>query len=341
MATNFLSLTRNQHYLSQVEQRFNTSTPQASTKNQRIYEFDVLGRFEKAELGEPKNPRIHATLALNDVFSFDVAPKANLRHNFEALFDRYEGSLSQYTEAVLMKAQAKALPGDIKDDLLGLFAAKFLNFLRNPYSVPKMLDTFKRLTELRPTDPTMDGLLDLVLNGSKPHQTEMCKQLGLSELQYQHWLGVLFMMLTALENAEGQENLFDGIVRALFNGKTTAVMVTISRHTDDKCLLSDRSFSSSIARVGMDCIEFNLRHDAFIRFVFVNRAAFLQPELVPRHAAMLETMKPSLAMDYRLDDREGLAMYNLNVINQSHSRVFCCVDSGFPFAREQGHSTNA
>lgn len=328
MATNFLNLTRNQHYLSQMEQRFNTSTPQASTKNQRIFEFDVLGRFEKAELGEPKNPRIPATLALDDVFSFDVAPKANLRHNFEALFHRYEGSLSQYTEAVLTKAQAKALPGDIKDDLLGLFAAKFLNFLRNPYSVPKMLDTFKSLIGRRPTDPALDGLLDLVLNGSKPHQAELCKRLDLSELQYQHWLGVLFMMLAELESPEGHENIFDGIVRALFNVKTTAVMVTISRHTNDKCLLSDRSFSSSIAKVGMDCIEFNLRHDSFIRFVFTNRAALLPADLGPRRAAMLERMEPTLAMDYRLDDREGLAMYNLNVINQSHSRVFCSVNTG-------------
>lgn len=328
MATNFLNATRNQHYLSQVEQRFNTSTPQALTKNQRIFEFDVLGRFKNAELGEPKNPRIHSTLALDDLFSFDVAPNASLRHNFEALFHRYETSLFQYTEAVLTKAQGKARPDEIKDDLMGLFAAKFLNFLRNPYAVPKVLDTFKGLTGLRPTDPAMNSLLDLVLNGSKPHQAEMCKQLSLPDLQYQQWLAVLFMLLTELEYAEGKESLFDGIVRALFNVKTTAVMVTISRHMNDKCLLCDRSFSSSIARVGIDCIEFNLRHDAFIRFVFANRATLLPLDLGPQRTAMLEKMEPTLVVDYRLDDRGGLAAYNLNVINQSHSRVFCSVSSG-------------
>lgn len=328
MTTNPPNATRNQHYVSQVEQRLNTSTPQASTKNQRIFEFDVLGRFEKAELGNPRNPRIRANLALDDVFSFDVQAGTNLRRNFETLFHRYEGTLNQYTEAVTVKAEAKARADEIKDDLMGLFAAKLLNFLRNPYSVPKVLDTFKRLTGLRPTDTAMNQQLDLVLSGNKPHQAEICKRLGLSELQYQYWLGVLFMMLTSFESSNGNDNFFDGVVRSLFNNKTTGVGVMICRYTQDKCLLSDRSFSSSIAEVGVDCIEFNLRHDSFIRFVFANRAVFLPTKPSPRQAAMLEMMKPTLAVDYRLDDRGSLAVYNLNVINQSHSRVFCCVDKG-------------
>lgn len=332
MATSFLNETRNQHYLSQVEQRLNTSTPQAAAKNQRIFELSILGRFEKAALGAPRNQRIRTNLALEDVFSFDVDPNANLRHNFETLFHRYEQSLVQYTEAVTTKAEAKVRPDEIRADLMGLFAAKLLNFVRNPFSVPKVLDTFKGLTALRPTDPAMDSLLGLVLNGGRPHQAEMCKRLGLSELQYQHWLGVLFMMLTSFENSKGKENFFDGIVRDLFNTKTTAVAVAILRYTEDKCLLSDRSFSSSIARVGVDCIEFNLRHDSFIRFVFTNRAALLQSDIFPRHAAMLEKMEPTLFVDYRLDDLDGLAAYNLNVINQSHSRVFCCVDKGIIIA---------
>ena len=328
MATNFVNDTRNQHFLPQVEQRLNTSTPEAAIKNQRIYEFDILGRFDKVELSTPKNPRIRTNLALEDVFSFDVVPNSALRQNFEALFQQYETDLVRYTEAVLAKASAKVRAEDIKADLMGLFAAKFLNFVRNPYSVPKVLNMFEGLTALRPTDREKDGQLDLVLTGSKPHQAAICKRLDLTEVQYQHWLGVLFMMLTAFENPDGQESFFDGTVRTLFNKKTTAVLVTISRYTQDKCLLSDRSVSSSIAKAGVDCLEFNLRHDAFIRFAFTNRAALIRPENAARYAELIEQMEPTLVMDYRLDDREHLAMFNLNVINQSHGHVYCATDQG-------------
>lgn len=167
---NLLNDTRRQHFVPQVEQRLNTSTPEAATKNQRIYEFGILGRFDNPKLDKPRNPRIGASLALDDVFSFDVSPNASLRQNFESLFQKYEERLLESTDAVLTKASVSARPEDIRDDLTALFAAKFLNFLRNPYSVPKVLDTFKRVTTLRPTNKDLDAQLELVLSGSKPHQ---------------------------------------------------------------------------------------------------------------------------------------------------------------------------
>jgi hypothetical protein len=165
---NLANVTRNQHFLPQVEQRLNTSTPDAAVHNQRIYEFAIQGRGDDTKLGEPSNPRIRVNLALDDVFSFDVAPAANLRHNFEVLFQKYEDQLVACTTAVLEKAAANTRGDDIRDDLMALFAAKFLNFMRNPFSVPKMLDTFGRVATLRPTDKEKDEQLDLVLNGSKP-----------------------------------------------------------------------------------------------------------------------------------------------------------------------------
>lgn len=332
VSTNFLNETRNQHYLSQAEQRLNTSTPLAARKKRCIYEFEVLGRFDTLKLGEPRNRRIEANLALNDIFSFAVDPDAKLRHNFEALFQRYETSLIGRTEAVLKKAEVRAGAPQIKDDLVGLFAAKLLNFARNPHCVPKVLDTFKSFLAVRPTDPATDDQLNLVLNGNRPHQKEICKRLGLSLQQYQQWLGVLFMLLAEMKGPNGQESLFDGMIRSLFNKRTTAVMVTISRHTEDKCLLSDRSFNSPINADGMLCFEFNLRHDTFIRYVFADRAAWLPTEIPPHFMTALDVMEPIFSIDYRVDDRAALSLYNLNAVNQCHSRVFCCVDSGILIA---------
>lgn len=156
----------------------------------------------------------------------------------------------------------------------------------------------------------------------------MCKRLDLSEQQYQFWLGVLFMMLSTLDPR--QPTLFDGIVTNLFTNRETAVGVTISRYTKHKCLLSDRGFSSSIAVTGVDCIEFNLRHDAFIRYVFTRREGFVPRGLLDprRRRRLLEQMAPTLVVDYRVDDLDQLRMFNLNVINQSHGRVFCATDTG-------------
>ncbi|RFB73804.1 MULTISPECIES: hypothetical protein [unclassified Herbaspirillum] len=326
-----LSNTINQHYLPQVEQRLNTcSAPGVDRRKQRIYKFEIQqrGTSDEIKLGPAAKKLIEGNLSLDDLFSFDVEPRANLRHNFEALFQRYEEQLKTHTEALLKKAEVRS--ADIVDELFALYSAKLLNFIRNPYVIHKSLDTFKSFKNHHPTDPESNHLFQLVLNGRKPHQVETCKRLGITNVQYREWLGILFMLLTELE--PGQENMLDAVVRQMFTDKKQAVFVMISMYTKEKCLLSDRSFSTNVLqgpdKMGMD---FNLRHDAFIRYVFISRAASLPPDMHPDRIAFFETLDQPVNAFYVVDDLMQLRGFNMNVINQSHSSVFCAAKDGILF----------
>ena len=209
----FLDSTVNQHYLSQVEQRLNACNPNALHSNQKIYSFEILkrGNSDEIKLGDPEGKKIKVNLALDDLFTFDVEPKANLRQNLEALFQRYEQNVHICTESLLKKIEAKS--GDISEDLISLFSAKLLNFIRNPNSIPKILDTFRGIVNFRPTNPEHDALFQAVLHGRKPQQYARCKELQISDIQYREWLGMLFMLLNPL--GRGSLGVWTGIGRLL------------------------------------------------------------------------------------------------------------------------------
>jgi hypothetical protein len=105
--------TRNQHFVTQGEQRLNALNPMADPKNQRIYSFEVVDRENyKLALEIPAGRSISKTLSLFDLFSFDVSGESRLRLNFETLFQKYEGYIKDHTQSLLAKLNAGS--GDIK-----------------------------------------------------------------------------------------------------------------------------------------------------------------------------------------------------------------------------------
>jgi hypothetical protein len=80
-----VSQTKHQHYISQVEQRLNTSTPDAKPENQRIFAFDLLDRDARiARLTHPRGRPIASNLSMYDLYSFDVDKDAVTRANLSA-----------------------------------------------------------------------------------------------------------------------------------------------------------------------------------------------------------------------------------------------------------------
>ena len=68
--------TRNQHFLTQGEQKLNALNPQADPSNLRIYSFTVFDRENYILALESPNGRpIGSNLSLFDLFSFDVPSK--------------------------------------------------------------------------------------------------------------------------------------------------------------------------------------------------------------------------------------------------------------------------
>jgi hypothetical protein len=195
--------TRNQHFVTRGEQRLNALNPQADPKNQRIYSFEVIDRENyKLALESPIGRPIGSNLSLFDLFSFDVPGDSRLRLNFESLFHKYEGYIEAHTQSLLAKLNSGS--NDIKAEIIDLFAAKLLNFVRNPFSIQKVLNSFSGLASYDPTDPALLAEYRRTVSGKKPHQAYLCAQLGISDAQYVEWLRVLFMLLVPM--AEGQPN---------------------------------------------------------------------------------------------------------------------------------------
>ncbi|MCF5692772.1 hypothetical protein GIV23_15235 [Pseudomonas sp. PA-1-2A] len=320
------SETKNQHFLSQTEQRLNSLNPDVDVKKQRIYEFELVEREEhKVALRSPKGVVIGKTLSLYDLFSFDVLKDSD-RYNFEALFTRYEANTKKLTNELIRKLD---IPGsNIAPEIVNIFAIKFLNFVRNPFSVKKILNTFPSISSVQPTDPIHLANFNRVLTGRKPQQRYLCEKLGISEVEYVSWLAILFILLTPL--AKGGSNFLNDMVEGLFDSKELFVAVFIHDYDKHSCLLSDRGYSTPMSEDQGQAFDFNVHSKCFIRYVF-QQIDSLIPAGYPQE--FVEMFKATKKIDARYirNDLKALEIYNKHVIYQCHSQVFCAEPDFFGF----------
>ena len=207
--------TRNQHFLPRVEQKLNALNP--GSANGEIPDLFVpAGQSGDVRAGA-ENPRgrpIDGTLSMLDLFSFDVSGGGQLRLNLEELFHKYEVNVEVYTRSLLEKLATR--DADIKAEIIDLFAAKLLNFIRNPFCIEKVLNSFPGVASYEPTDPELLATYRKVVTGRKPHQAYLCAELGISDQTYIEWLRLLFILL--VHTANDQPNLFEGVIKGLFEG---------------------------------------------------------------------------------------------------------------------------
>ena len=309
--------------MSQAEQRLNALNPSADKDNQRIFSFSLADRENYAvTLDDPRGRKIVSNMVLYDLFSFDVAEHGHARSNFEALFGRYESSITRDTLQLVAKLQRGA--ADIKAEILNILAAKFMNFLRNPHSVKKILNTIGNLGGYHPLDPDLLRQYSAVLAGKKPQQEHLSLQLGITPAEYRAWLSALFMVLTRHDS--GEPNLLECIVKALFEEPSNEVLVTVfyytDEHLDKRCLLADRGYSTPVPEDEHLSFSFNLRSSAFITYVFadIEKAA---PKAATRE--ILETYKKRhkvVKVTPAKNDLRALSNYNRNVVYQCFNAVY-------------------
>jgi hypothetical protein len=321
---------RNQHFVTQGEQRLNALNSAADPKNQRIYSFEVVDRDNyKLTLENPAGRSIAKTLSLLDLFSFDVSDKSRLRLNFETQFQKYEGYIKDHTQSLLAKLNAGS--GDVKAEIVNLFAAKMLNFVRNPFCIGKVLNTFPGLASYDPTDPALLAEYRRVVSGNKPHQAHLCAELGISEAQYVEWLRVLFMLLVPM--ADGLPNFFEDMIRRLLENRKMHVAAVVHEYDNARCLLSDRGFSQPIADGPHMGFSFNLCATAFMDFVFLDPRTTLQgkasPEYISWAVANWERLPvKEIRVTFLRNNMEMLARFNHRAIEQCYKRVYCSVKDG-------------
>jgi hypothetical protein len=284
-------------------------------------------------LENERGQSVSATLSMLDLFSFDVPGGGSLRMNLESLFQKYEMNVEVYTKSLLAKLAAR--DPDIKAEIIGLFAAKLLNFVRNPFSIEKVLNTFPNVASLEPTDPELLAIYRKVSMGRKPHQAYLCSQLGISDQTYINWLRLLFILLMDIgaRNPLGWSNLFEGVIRGLFENPNTQAAAFVWIYDQDRCLLSDRGFCQPIPDGAHMAMSFNLCSTAFIDYIFADTATLVQdrasPEFSARALAAWKRIRlPSINVTVTQNDRRMLARFNRRVIEQCCERVYCSAKDG-------------
>lgn len=312
----FKDITKNQHFVSQVEQRFNAINPLAKEDSQKIYSFSLNDRESYSiSLDSQEGFKISNTLLLNDIFSFDVLEKEAARYNFEKLFQQYEDYIKSNTESLISKLPNAG--ADIRSEILNLFLFKLLNFVRNPYSIKKVLNTFPQLRNAYPTDPTHYKNFDRVLNGKKPHQVYLCNRLGITKEEYVDWLSIIFLLITPLE--KDQPNFLEQIVKKLYEKPEVFIMVLIYTYDEKTCLLSDRGYSIPLPEKDHMAWDFNLCSHGFIRYIFGNIDSLVPANISKKNVEKLKARTKSVVI---INDLNALAQYNRHVVYQCHKNIF-------------------
>ncbi|MCP1246745.1 hypothetical protein NKW54_12445 [Acetobacter cerevisiae] len=322
--------TRNQHFVSQTEQRLNASNPNSGHRNLRIYSFLIENR-ETYQLKLEKNDghKIASNLSMLDLFSFDVLGGGPLRMNLETLFKRYEDKIEIHTHNLLEKLARRST--DIETELIDLFAAKMLNFIRNPFCIQKVLNTFPTLGRYEPTDPRLLSIYRRIVKGQKPHQTHLCQQLGVSHETYIEWLRVIFVLL--MQIGDDRSNLFEGMIKGLFEDRDTQASILVWTYDQDVCLLSDRSFCQRIPNDTHMTMSFNLCSTAFVDYIFADAATVIKGLVPPEFVADALTAwqqapEPSINISVTKNYRPMLAQFNRRIVEQAQDRVYCAKKTG-------------
>ncbi len=316
--------TINQHFLSRAEQQLNALNPRAQSSHRRIYSFSLKDReAHQIELDDVRGRSISTNLALRDLFSFSVIEGEQDRLNLEALFGQYEVGIKTNTDELLRKLRSG--DSDIKKELIELFVAKFMNFLRNPYSIHKVLNTIGGLLAYEPTDPILLAHYQAVLEGKKPHQEYLSQQLGIDSPTYKRWLAVLFMAL--FRPAPDVPNLMEGIVKGIFENPNSspqaAILQYVDKHADKRCLLSDRGHISVLPDAQGLSFSFNLNSTAFINYTFFNTDQFATDKVLPHVIEFYKTQPKNMQVQFITNNLDALISYNRNVVYQCAQHVYC------------------
>lgn len=326
---NYIDLTKNQHYLSQIEQRLNSI---AGAKN-KIYSFTLQDRESCAvTLDNNKGISIQENLSFSDLYTFAFLDKG-FRKNFESAFCKYEGRIEAATLALLEKIKEKNK--DILNELNDVLCLKFLSLIRNPYNIKKVLNTFGVLAEHYPLNEHLLKEYRLLEKRDDGGLERVCRVFGVSKKEYSLWMRVIFLSLIDFDN---NESMLENLIRTLIEDKKYATGFFIyglsEAYPDKNPLLSDRAYVDfSDPTESSLLVAFNLNANYFMKFALMDVRRIMEKEAPlnmdkEKVLSQFFDQRKTIGVHFIEDNEEALsslANYNMNAIYQCHSNVFCAV----------------
>ncbi|EMS1123156.1 hypothetical protein AADE44_001650 [Klebsiella aerogenes] len=325
----YIDLTKNQHYLSQIEQRLNS----IAGAEHKIYSFTLQDReYRTVTLDNEKGTRIQSNLSFSDLYTFEFLDKG-YRKNFEYAFGKYEEKIKTATSALLEKIKEKN--NDILNELNDVLCLKFLNLIRNPYNIRKVLNIFGALADHYPLNEQLHKEYRLLESRDDGGLERVCRVFGVSKKEYLLWRRVIFLSLIDIGN---NESMLESLIRAFLENKQYATGCFIygisETHSDIKPLLSDRAYVefSDPAEASL-LVAFNLNSNYFIKFGLMDVRGIMEKEAplgMDKEKVLSHFFNQRKIIRVHLveDNDEALsslANYNMNAVYQCHSKVFCSV----------------
>lgn len=325
----YIDLTKNQHYFSQIEQRLNS----IAGVEHKIYSFTLQDREScTVTLDNEKGTRIQSNLSFSDLYTFEFLENG-YRKNFESEFCKYEEKIKTATSALLEKIKEKN--NDILNELNDVLCLKFLNLIRNPYNIRKVLNTFGALAEHYPLNEQLFREYQLLESRDDGGLERVCRVFGVSKNEYLLWMRVIFLSLIDIGN---NESTLENLIRAFLEDKkhaTGCIIYGISEaFSDKKTLLSDRAYVdfSDPAEASL-LVAFNLNSNYFIKFGLMDVRHIMEKDAYPgmdkeKVLSQFFNQRKTIRINFVEDNEDALsslANYNMNAIYQCHSKVFCSV----------------
>jgi hypothetical protein len=307
--------TRNQHYVSQAEQKLNSSN------RQNIYQFEVHNKDSDLEdiFLKRKDPsrNVEKNLALKHLYTFEKLT-SGLFLNLELIFKEYEDEITNSSNKIIAQLQENCL--DITDDYVKLYKVKLMNIFRNPFNINFTLECLSPLEFAQFLDSDENEMLNRI--GLAEPDQKILNFLEVDIATYRQWLKILFALLVTSEKKESLLDIF--LVHQKNNIKSNLIIAVIISDEPNHCLLSDRGFTN-----------FSVDHEFFFSFSLdanhiisfsshdiaddPNVARMENPDkVISLHH---KTKKVYIIRDYPA--LQHLKSYNQQTAYQSKNHVFC------------------
>ena len=320
----YQNTTKNQHYISQAELRFNSiSSSKVENKNKKIFQYELISREKyKITLKNKKGSKINSILSDYDLFTFSTIDK-RFRENLECLFSKYEKQANFLTKTLINNEEEGMSSEEASIKLLHL---KLLNSIRNPYVINKTVDLLSFLYDIENKIISTKKIKDYVESSTKSHGEYISSKYGVSLEQYNKWLSILISTLEC--NIDG-ENILDIVVNKLISDKKRLNLLYLYKYKASSPLLSDTSYvTPNLGRLNNNSVkyDFNVSSNSFIRFVSLP----LPEQVVTKFSNELEyssLKRMNIKFEEKINDMNVLESYNKSVISQCNSMVFCATNS--------------
>lgn len=238
--SDLINTTRNHHFISQVEQRWNASSNHDNPSLARICKYEIVDK-SSFELQATNRPLIKNTSAKDDLYTlelFESGERLNLEKFFGVWEDKYNKIISSFHSSIMYKIESnnitsKSIDGsDLLEDIKYLQKLKFLNFIRNPHNIKKSLESFSFCKDfiIQGNGKEFESIFNSLVNNDKRQRDHICSKYGVSPAEYDSWLKLIILFVYYDDGIS--HSSIDGMIEEYFKAKELYTTIIISYYTD-------------------------------------------------------------------------------------------------------------